>query len=84
MMLETVSTAWRDASASGVVAPFLLHPVEVRQLRLRQEELAEEASLGALGEDRETVAIQLAHVREILGHVERGIASATRRAGLAA
>jgi hypothetical protein len=82
MMLDTQSTT--VPTPSNAIEPFILHPVEVRQLRLRQDELAEEIASDTSSATREAVVAELVHVREILGRVDRGIASTNRRAGLAA
>lgn len=82
MMLNTQTS--RVAGFSVVAEPLVLHPVEVRQLRLRQDELAEEVASAASGDAREAVVAELFHVREILSRFDQGKASVTRRAGLAA
>lgn len=73
----------RDSVTPDADEPLVLHPVEVRQLRLRQSELDEEVA-GAAGEPFESVVAELVHVRDILARLDRGTASVTRRAGLAA
>ena len=81
-MLKTQTA--RVGVSSVVAEPLYLHPVEVRQLRLRQDELAEEVSTVSSGDAREAVVAELSHVREILSRFDQGKASVTRRAGLAA
>jgi hypothetical protein len=82
MMLKSAE----DRITTGVVRfePLVLHPVEVRQLELRRDELAEEVSAGTTEDTADTVIAELAHVREILSRFARGTASVSRRAGLAA
>jgi|GEM_PF-4906733 len=78
----TISTVQGGCVANSA-EPLVLHPVEVRQLRLRQSELDEEVA-GAAGEAHESAVAELVHVRDILARLDQGTASVSRRAGLAA
>lgn len=74
----------RASTSPGATERLILHPVEVRQLRLRHDELTEEVAFVTSTDARDAVIAQLVHVREILRRCDGGTASVTRRAGLAA